>query len=88
MASAQVEETFLPAVAVGTVEHWIANAYYPSDETFLFALADTLHEEYKAIIEAGLHPQLDNPNLPDGFGLTRTWTCRRTTRSRSFGLRR
>ena len=34
MASAQVEETFLPAVAVGTVEHWIANAYYPSDEPF------------------------------------------------------
>jgi hypothetical protein len=29
MAGVQVEEAFLPAVAVGTVEHWIANAYYP-----------------------------------------------------------
>ena len=57
------------AVAVGTAEHWIANAYYPSDEAFLFALADALHEEYKAIIEAGFILQLDNPNLPDGFGL-------------------
>jgi 5-methyltetrahydropteroyltriglutamate--homocysteine methyltransferase len=69
MAGVQAEEAFLPAVAVGTVEHWMANEYYPSDETFLFALADALHEEYKAIVDAGFILQLDNPNLPDGFGL-------------------
>src|SRR5262249_57215774 len=69
LASVQAEEAFLPAVAVGTVEHWIANEYYPSDEAFLFALADALREEYKAIVEAGFLLQLDNPNLPDGFGL-------------------
>jgi 5-methyltetrahydropteroyltriglutamate--homocysteine methyltransferase len=69
MAGLQANEAFLPAVAVGTVEHWIANAYYPSDEAFLFALADALHEEYRAIVEAGFILQLDNPNLPDGFGL-------------------
>src|SRR5262245_3103837 len=69
LAGVQAEEAFIPAVAVGTVEHWIANEYYPSDEAFLFALADTLREEYKAIVEAGFVLQLDNPNLPDGFGL-------------------
>src|SRR5215831_15759306 len=69
LAGVQAEEAFIPAVAVGTVEHWVANEYYPSDEAFLFALADTLHEEYKAIVEAGFILQLDNPNLPDGFGL-------------------
>jgi 5-methyltetrahydropteroyltriglutamate--homocysteine methyltransferase len=69
MAGVQAAEAFLPAVAVSTVEHWIANEYYPSDEAFLFALADALHEEYRAIIEAGFLLQLDNPNLPDGFGL-------------------
>ena len=69
MAGVQAAEAFLPAVAVGTVEHWIANAYYPSDEAFLFALTDALHEEYRAIVEAGFILQLDNPNLPDGFGL-------------------
>jgi hypothetical protein len=69
MAGVQVENAFIPAVAVGTVEHWIANAYYPSDEAFLFALADALHEEYRAIVEAGFILQFDNPNLPDGFGL-------------------
>jgi 5-methyltetrahydropteroyltriglutamate--homocysteine methyltransferase len=69
MAGVQVEEAFIPAVAVGTVEHWIANAYYHGDEAFLFALADALHEEYRAIVEAGFILQLDNTNLPDGFGL-------------------
>src|SRR5581483_11617098 len=28
----QVAEAFLPAVAPGTIEHWLANDYYPSDE--------------------------------------------------------
>ena len=42
-------EPFLPAVAPGTVEHWMENAYYPSDEMFLNAIADAMHEEYKAI---------------------------------------
>ena len=65
----QAAEAFLPAVAVGTVEHWIANEYYPSDEALLFAMTDALHEEYRAIVEAGFLLQLDNPNLPDGFGL-------------------
>ena len=69
LTSVKVDEACLTAVAVGTVEHWIANEYYPSDEAFLFALADALHEEYKAIVEAGFLLQLDNPNLPDGFGL-------------------
>jgi len=69
LAGVQAVEAFVPAVAVGTVEHWIANEYYPSDEAFLFALADTLREEYRAIVDAGFILQLDNPNLPDGFGL-------------------
>jgi 5-methyltetrahydropteroyltriglutamate--homocysteine methyltransferase len=69
LAGVQTVEAFIPAVAVGTVEHWIANEYYPSDEAFLFALADTLREEYRAIVDAGFILQLDNPNLPDGFGL-------------------
>ncbi|MCY4625785.1 MAG: cobalamin-independent methionine synthase II family protein [Chloroflexi bacterium] len=61
------EEAFLPAVTPGTVEHWLANEYYPSDEAFLFALADALHEEYKAIVDAGFLLQIDDPDLPDGW---------------------
>jgi 5-methyltetrahydropteroyltriglutamate--homocysteine methyltransferase len=69
LAGVQTVEAFIPAVAVGTVEHWVANEYYPTDEAFLFALADALREEYRAIVDAGFILQLDNPNLPDGFGL-------------------
>src|SRR5216683_1741213 len=60
-------EAFLPAVAPGTVEHWLYNQHYTSDEEFLFALADALHHEYKAITDSGLNLQIDDPDLPDGW---------------------
>ena len=31
----------------------MGNAYYASDEAFLNAIADAMHEEYKAITDAG-----------------------------------
>jgi 5-methyltetrahydropteroyltriglutamate--homocysteine methyltransferase len=58
---------FLPAITPGTVEHWLRNEYYPDDESFLTAIADVLHEEYKAITDAGLLLQVDDPDLPDGW---------------------
>lgn len=60
-------EAFLPAITPGTVEHWLRNEYYPDDESFLFAIADVLQVEYKAITDAGLVLQLDDPDLPDGW---------------------
>ena len=33
----------------------------------LFAIADAMHEEYKAITDAGIILQLDDPDLPDGY---------------------
>ncbi len=62
-----VAEAFLPAVAPGTIEHWLANAYYPSDEAYLYAIADAMHEEYKAIVDAGFVLQIDDPDLPDAW---------------------
>jgi methionine synthase II (cobalamin-independent) len=35
--------------------------YYKSDEEFLYACAEAIREEYKAIIDAGLILQLDDP---------------------------
>jgi len=60
-------EAFLPAITPGTVEHWLANEYYPDDESFLSAIADVLHEEYRVITDAGLVLQLDDPDLPDAW---------------------
>ena len=47
------EEAFLPAIAPGTIEHWMKNDHYSNDEAYLFAIADAMHEEYKAIADAG-----------------------------------
>ena len=61
------EETFLPAITPGTMEHWLENEYYKTDEEYLFALADALHVEYKAIVDAGFLLQIDDPDLPDAW---------------------
>jgi 5-methyltetrahydropteroyltriglutamate--homocysteine methyltransferase len=60
-------EPFLPAVAPGTIEHWMQNEYYRSDEEFLNAIADAMHEEYKAITDAGFLLQIDDPDLADAW---------------------
>ena len=63
----QVEEAFLPAVAPGTIEHIIKNEYYPNDEAYVYAIAGAMHEEYKAIVDAGFILQIDDPDLADGW---------------------
>jgi 5-methyltetrahydropteroyltriglutamate--homocysteine methyltransferase len=60
-------EPYLPAVTPGTIEHWLFNEHYASDEELLFAIADAIGEEYRAITDAGLLLQLDDPDLPDGW---------------------
>ena len=60
-------ETFLPAITPGTVEHWLKNEYYPTTEEFLFAVADALAIEYKGIVDAGFLLQIDDPDLPDAW---------------------
>ena len=62
-----VEEAFLPAIAPGTMEHWMKNEYYPTDEAYLFAIAEAMHEEYKGIVDAGFILQIDDPDLADAW---------------------
>jgi 5-methyltetrahydropteroyltriglutamate--homocysteine methyltransferase len=64
-------QPFLSAVAPGTIEHWLWNEHYPTDEAFLFAIADAMREEYTAIANAGLFLQIDDPDLPDGWQIHR-----------------
>jgi 5-methyltetrahydropteroyltriglutamate--homocysteine methyltransferase len=61
-------DAILPCVAPGSIEHWLRNEYYPSQEDFLFALADAMHEEYRAIVDAGFIVQVDDPDLPHAWG--------------------
>jgi 5-methyltetrahydropteroyltriglutamate--homocysteine methyltransferase len=63
----RVAEAFLPAVTPGTIEHWLRNEHYADDEAFLYAIAEAMREEYKAIVDAGFLLQIDDPDLPDGW---------------------
>ncbi|HEY2258218.1 MAG TPA: cobalamin-independent methionine synthase II family protein [Solirubrobacteraceae bacterium] len=55
-------EGFLPVVAPASA-YWLANEHYGSEQEFVFALADALHEEYKAIVDSGLLLQVDDAVL-------------------------
>jgi 5-methyltetrahydropteroyltriglutamate--homocysteine methyltransferase len=57
-----ISETFMPVVAPASA-YWLANEHYKTDEEFVYALADVLHEEYRAIIESGAFLQVDDAVL-------------------------
>ena len=69
LGGVEVAEAYLPANTPGTIEHWMPNEHYASDESFVFAIAEAMREEYEAIVEAGFLLQIDDPDLPDG------WNC-------------
>jgi len=60
MASAGVQDGFLPVVAPSSAVPIRIDEHYESDEEFIFALADALNEEYRAIVDAGLYVQVDD----------------------------
>ena len=62
MATAGVEEGFLPSPSPGIVTMRIPTDYYRTEEEYLFALAEVLKDEYKAIVDAGLILQIDAPD--------------------------
>ena len=61
LAGARYEEAFMPAVSPANLANWNRNEHYKTEEEYLYALADALREEYRAIIDAGLILQIDDP---------------------------
>jgi 5-methyltetrahydropteroyltriglutamate--homocysteine methyltransferase len=68
LASAGVQEGFMTSIAPGSASR-IGNQHYRTDEEFLFACADAMREEYKAIVEAGLILQLDDPSIAENWDM-------------------
>jgi 5-methyltetrahydropteroyltriglutamate--homocysteine methyltransferase len=66
LAAAGVAEGFMTAIAPGAVAR-LGNVHYKTDDEFLFACADAMHEEYKAIVDAGLILQLDDPGIAENW---------------------
>jgi 5-methyltetrahydropteroyltriglutamate--homocysteine methyltransferase len=59
------EEAFLPAAAPSVAS---ANEYYRTDEQYRQAVAEAMRTEYRAIVDAGLILQIDDPWLTDVYG--------------------
>jgi 5-methyltetrahydropteroyltriglutamate--homocysteine methyltransferase len=68
LAAAGIAEGFMSAVAPGSAAR-IGNAYYQTDEELLWACAEAMREEYKAILDAGLVLQLDDPAIAENWDM-------------------
>ena len=66
LEAAGVTEGFMTSIAPGSASR-IGNEHYATDDEFLFACADAMREEYKAIIDAGLILQLDDPSIAENW---------------------
>jgi 5-methyltetrahydropteroyltriglutamate--homocysteine methyltransferase len=77
-----VAGAFVTAVSPASL-YWITNEHYPTEQEFIFAVADALHIEYQAIVDAGFLLQVDDAvmwhklatikMLGGGFSDYRTW---------------
>ncbi len=63
MAAHGVTRGFMNAASPGVIALFLQNAHYATREEYLAALADAMHDEYSAILAAGLDLQLDCPDL-------------------------
>ncbi len=70
------EEAFMPAISPTNLANWNSNEHYKTDEEFRVALADALHEEYRAIVDAGLILQSTTRNWRATGRCTRRSTWR------------
>jgi 5-methyltetrahydropteroyltriglutamate--homocysteine methyltransferase len=68
MAAAGVEEAFMCSISPGSFARG-EDLYYQTEEEFVFASAEAMREEYKAIVDAGIVLQIDDPSLPDNWDL-------------------
>jgi 5-methyltetrahydropteroyltriglutamate--homocysteine methyltransferase len=66
LQGAAVAEAFVPAIAPAMVGRG-QNRHYPTEEAYVFAIAEALRTEYRAIVDAGFILQIDDP------GLGETW---------------
>jgi 5-methyltetrahydropteroyltriglutamate--homocysteine methyltransferase len=62
-AGVPAEEVFVTAISPTNLEMYFENRYYKSDEEYLFALAEAMRDEYRAIVDAGFVLQVDDPRL-------------------------
>ena len=68
LAATGAEEGFMCSIGPGSFARGV-DLYYKTEEEFLFASADAMRDEYKAIVDAGIVLQIDDPSLPDNWDM-------------------
>jgi 5-methyltetrahydropteroyltriglutamate--homocysteine methyltransferase len=68
LAAAGIDEGFMTSIAPGSASR-IGNEHYKTEEELIFACADAMREEYKAILDAGLVLQLDDPAIAENWDM-------------------
>jgi len=63
MQGLDIAGAFVPSISPANIENWNENHYYKTTEEYLAAICDAMHEEYKAIVDAGFYLQIDDPRL-------------------------
>jgi len=63
LTGTHVTEAFMNSASPGLVSAFQPNAYYPTHEAYVEAIAAAMKEEYRAIVGAGFLLQLDCPDL-------------------------
>lgn len=66
LSASGVTEGFMTSIGPASCAR-IGNEHYRSDDEFVFACAEAMREEYKAIIDAGLVLQIDDPAIAENF---------------------
>jgi 5-methyltetrahydropteroyltriglutamate--homocysteine methyltransferase len=59
-------DAFMSAASPGVVSLFFRNEHYPSEEAYLFAIADAMRHEYETVARAGIMLQIDCPDLAMG----------------------
>jgi 5-methyltetrahydropteroyltriglutamate--homocysteine methyltransferase len=78
-------DVFMPSVSPSSCVGLMENRHYATEEEHLYAVAEALREEYRAIVAAGFIVQIDDPRLAMHYMLnpamgvedTRAWARRR-----------
>jgi 5-methyltetrahydropteroyltriglutamate--homocysteine methyltransferase len=66
LAAVNGGNAFMSAASPGVVALFFRNDHYPSQEAYLFAIAEAMRHEYETVAKAGIVLQIDCPDLAMG----------------------
>ncbi len=66
VAEAKASGAFMSAASPGVVSLFFRNDHYKDQDSYLYAIADAMRDEYETVVKAGIVLQIDCPDLGMG----------------------